>query len=104
LRRKTRRNSGDVAFNHSTYARRKFVDAVKVNPQYAEAVNMVTRVDALFLVDRDAWQKAMGSAGAIARPVSAHEIPLRYHSGFQPPSVAVHGHGTAQPAPSQRFT
>ena len=34
------------------HARRKFVDAVKVNPQDAEAVKMVTRMDALFLVDR----------------------------------------------------
>src|SRR5580704_15840103 len=44
------------------HARRKFVDAVKVNPQDAEAVNMVVRMDALFLVDRDARQKAMDSA------------------------------------------
>ena len=41
------------------HARRKFVDAVKVNPQDAEAVKMVVRMDALFLVDRDARQKAM---------------------------------------------
>src|SRR6266849_5162144 len=34
------------------HARRKFVDAVKVNPQDAAAINMVTRMDALFLVDR----------------------------------------------------
>ena len=34
------------------HARRKFVDAVKVNPQDGEAVKMVTRMDALFLVDR----------------------------------------------------
>jgi len=36
------------------HARRKFVDAVKVNPQDAAAINMVTRMDALFLVDRHA--------------------------------------------------
>src|SRR5689334_10972503 len=36
------------------HARRKFVDAVKVNPQDAEAIKMVTRMDALFLVDRHA--------------------------------------------------
>ena len=36
------------------HARRKFVDAVKVNPQDGAAVQMVTRMDALFLVDRDA--------------------------------------------------
>src|SRR6202161_2728008 len=36
------------------HARRKFVDAVKVNPKDGEAVKMVTRMDALFLVDRNA--------------------------------------------------
>lgn len=36
------------------HARRKFVDAVKVNPKDAEAIKMVTRMDALFLVDRHA--------------------------------------------------
>lgn len=36
------------------HARRKFVDAVKVNPQDGEAIKMVTRMDALFLVDREA--------------------------------------------------
>jgi len=42
-----------------THARRKFVDAVKVNPQDGEAVKMVTRMDALFLVDRHARQQQM---------------------------------------------
>jgi transposase len=41
------------------HARRKFVDAVKVNPQDAAAINMVTRMDALFLVDRLARQQQM---------------------------------------------
>ena len=41
------------------HSRRKFVDAVKVNPQDGEAVKMVTRMDALFLVDRDARKKEM---------------------------------------------
>lgn len=49
------------------HARRKFVDAVKVNPQDAEAVNMVTRMDALFLVDRDARRKAMDDAERLAQ-------------------------------------
>uniref|UniRef100_Q024Q9 Transposase IS66 n=1 Tax=Solibacter usitatus (strain Ellin6076) TaxID=234267 RepID=Q024Q9_SOLUE len=49
------------------HARRKFVDAVKVNPQDAEAVNMVMRMDALFLVDRDARQKAMNSEERLAQ-------------------------------------
>ena len=48
------------------HARRKFVDAVKVNPQDAEAVNMVMRMDALFLVDRDARQKAMDGRARLA--------------------------------------
>jgi hypothetical protein len=34
------------------HARRKFVDAAKVNPQDGAAIAMVTRMDALFLVDR----------------------------------------------------
>ena len=38
------------------HARRKFVDAVKVNPQDGAAMAMVTRMDALFLIDRDARQ------------------------------------------------
>ena len=38
-------------------ARRKFVDAVKVNKQDGEAVKMVTRMDALFLVDRHAREQ-----------------------------------------------
>lgn len=41
------------------HSRRKFVDAVKVNPQDAEALKMVVRMDALFLVDRDARQRGM---------------------------------------------
>ena len=49
------------------HARRKFVDAVKVNPQDAEAVKMVMRMDALFLVDRDARQKAMSGAERLAQ-------------------------------------
>jgi hypothetical protein len=41
------------------HARRKFVDAVKVNPQDGAAVAMVTRMDALFLVDRHARQQQL---------------------------------------------
>lgn len=41
------------------HARRKFVDAVKVNPEDAAAVAMVMRMDGLFLVDREARQKQM---------------------------------------------
>ena len=41
------------------HARRKFVDAVKLNPQDAAAVAMVTRMDALFLVDRHAREQQL---------------------------------------------
>jgi transposase len=43
------------------HARRKFVDAVKVHPEDAEAIAMVTRMDALFLVDREARDKEMNA-------------------------------------------
>jgi transposase len=43
------------------HARRKFVDAVKVNPKDAAAINMVTRMDALFLVDRHARQQQLSA-------------------------------------------
>jgi transposase len=42
-----------------SHARRKFVDAVKVCPQDAEAVKMVVRMDALFLVDREARKQKL---------------------------------------------
>jgi transposase len=41
------------------HARRKFVDAVKLNPQDAAAVAMVMRMDALFLVDRQARREQL---------------------------------------------
>jgi transposase len=41
------------------HARRRFVDALKVNPKDAAAINMVTRMDALFLVDRHARQQQL---------------------------------------------
>jgi transposase len=41
------------------HARRKFVDAVKVNRDDAAAVQMVIRMDALFLVDREARKRQM---------------------------------------------
>ena len=43
------------------HARRKFVDAVKVNPRDAAAIAMVTRMDALFLLDRDARQRGLNA-------------------------------------------
>ena len=48
------------------HARRKFVDAVKVNPQDGEAVKMVVRMDALFLVDRNARQQGLTGAERLA--------------------------------------
>jgi len=48
------------------HARRKFVDAVKVNPQDAAAVAMATRMDALFLVDRHARQQQLGMEERLA--------------------------------------
>ncbi len=48
------------------HSRRKFVDAVKVNPKDAEAVKMVTRMDALFVVDRHARQQQMSASERLA--------------------------------------
>ena len=41
------------------HARRKYVDAVKVNNNDTEAVKMVLRMDALFLVDREARKQGL---------------------------------------------
>jgi hypothetical protein len=49
------------------HARRRFMEAVKVNPQDAAAVTMVMRMDALFLVDRDARNKEISAAGRLAQ-------------------------------------
>jgi len=48
------------------HARRKFVDAVKVNQEDGDAVKMVLRMDALFAVDRDARKKEMSGAERLA--------------------------------------
>ena len=48
------------------HARRKFVDAVKVNKDDRGAVAMVISMDALFLVDRDARDKAMSGPERLA--------------------------------------
>ena len=44
------------------HARRKFVEAVKVNPQDSEAIRMVTRMDTVFLVDRQAREQGLSNA------------------------------------------
>jgi transposase len=48
------------------HARRKFVDAVKLNPKDAEAIKMVTRMDALFLVDRHARSERLSVEDRLA--------------------------------------
>jgi transposase len=48
------------------HARRKFVDAVKVNPKDGEAIKMVTRMDVLFLIDRQAKEQRMSAAERLA--------------------------------------
>jgi len=48
------------------HARRKFVDAVKVNRDDAAAIQMVMRMDALFLVDRDARKRQMTAEERLA--------------------------------------
>ena len=44
------------------HARRYYVDAVKVNPDDTEAKNMVLRIDALFLIDREAARLGLAAA------------------------------------------
>jgi transposase len=48
------------------HARRTFVDAVKVNPNDGRAIQMVTRMDALFLVDREARKQQATAAERMA--------------------------------------
>ena len=48
------------------HARRKFVDAVKVHPEDGAAIQMVMRMDALFLVDRHARQREMSAEARLA--------------------------------------
>ncbi len=48
------------------HARRYYVDAVKVNADDAEATQMVLRIDALFLVDRQAVQLGLTGAERLA--------------------------------------
>ena len=49
------------------HARRKFIDAVKVNGKDVEAINMVRRMDALFLVDREAKGLSAEERSALRR-------------------------------------
>jgi transposase len=43
------------------HARRKFVDAVKVNPKDERAIKMVLRMDALFAIDADARERGLSA-------------------------------------------
>lgn len=49
------------------HARRKFVEAVKVNPGDGAAIQMVTRMDALFLVDRHAREQHLSAQERLAQ-------------------------------------
>jgi transposase len=77
------------------HARRKFVDAVKLNPQDAEAVAMVTRMDALFLIDRDARQRELSVDARLAQRAEyaeewlqeIHETSLRLSREALPKSA-----------------
>ena len=77
------------------HARRKFVDAVKVNPQDAVAIAMVTRMDALFLIDREAREKNMTAQErfavrrehALAWVDEIHQECLRLRSASLPKSA-----------------
>jgi len=77
------------------HARRKFVDAVKLNPQDAEAVAMVTRMDALFLIDRDARQRELSVEERLAQRrqyaeewlTAIHETSLRLSRETLPKST-----------------
>ncbi|MEP6871944.1 MAG: IS66 family transposase [Anaerolineaceae bacterium] len=77
------------------HARRKFVDAVKVNREDAAAIAMVTRMDALFLIDHEARGKNRAAAERFAlRPDHArswldeiHAECLRVRSSVLPKSA-----------------
>jgi transposase len=77
------------------HARRKFVDAVKLNPQDAEAVAMVTRMDALFLIDREARQRELTANERLAQRrqygeewlAGIHETSLRLSRKVLPKSA-----------------
>ncbi len=98
------------------HARRKFVDAVKVNPQDAEAVAMVTRMDALFLIDRDARQRELSAEERLAQRRQyaeewlreIHETSLRLSRKTLPKSalgqaVDLHIESVAQAVPVFRL-
>ena len=77
------------------HARRKFIDAVKVNPQDAEAIAMVTRMDALFLIDRDARRQELSAEERLSQRrqyaeewlAGIHETSLRLSPEVLPKSA-----------------
>jgi len=56
------------------HARRKFVDAVKVHPEDGPAIQMVLRMDALFVVDRNARRQGL-SHEERSRERHEHTLP-----------------------------
>jgi len=68
------------------HARRKFVDAVKVNPQDGAALAMVTRMDALFLIDRDARHRALNADQRLAQ---RHEYAEEWLNEIRESSLAL---------------
>jgi transposase len=72
------------------HARRKFVDAVKVNPSDPEALKMVVRMDALFVVERDARQQGVShkERGQMRRQFS-QEWVTEIHQACRKLSTAV---------------
>ena len=62
------------------HARRHFVDAVKLNKQDAEAIAMVARMDALFLIDRHARENALSPE---ARQVLRDEQATEWRNEIQ---------------------
>ncbi len=77
------------------HPRRKFIDVVKVNPQDAEAIAMVTRMDALFLIDRDARRQGLRAEERLSQRrqyaeewlAGIHETSLRLSRQVLPKSA-----------------
>ena len=64
-----------------SHARRKFVDAVKLNPKDAVAAGLVSRIDALFAVDAAAREQKLDHAPRMTRCIITS-------APSKPPSVA----------------
>ena len=90
------------------HARRKFVDAVKVNRDDAAAIQMVVRMDALFLVDRHAREQRMNLEERLAARREHAEVwaeEIRQQCAKVAPSVlpkSALGQAVATPSTSGR--